>query len=107
MQVMPETARAMKVGDIHRLEPNIHAGVKYLRELADRHFPDSGLDAFNRTLFTFAAYNAGPTRISSLRHEAQQSGLNPIAGSTTSNKSRRGVSAARPCSTLPISTSTM
>jgi len=77
MQVMPETARAMKVGDIHRLEPNIHAGVKYLRELADRHFPDSGLDAFNRTLFTFAAYNAGPTRISSLRHEAQQSGLNP------------------------------
>jgi hypothetical protein len=35
----------MKVGDIHRLEPNIHAGVKYLRELADRHFPDSGLDA--------------------------------------------------------------
>jgi len=35
MQVMPDTARAMNVGDIHRLEPNIHAGIKYLRELAD------------------------------------------------------------------------
>jgi len=77
MQLMPETGRLMKVGDIRRLEPNIHAGIKYLRELADRHFPDAGLDVFNRTLFAFAAYNAGPTRIASLRREAQENGLNP------------------------------
>jgi membrane-bound lytic murein transglycosylase MltF len=43
-----------------------------LRELADRHFPDAGLDAFNRTLFAFAAHNAGPTRIASLRHSRRR-----------------------------------
>ena len=31
MQVMPATGKDMKVGDISQLEPNIHAGVKYIR----------------------------------------------------------------------------
>lgn len=76
MQVLPQTAQSMKVGDIHKLEPNIHAGVKYLRQLADRHFDLPGIDTFNRTLFAFAAYNAGPTRIAQLRAEAKRAGLN-------------------------------
>jgi membrane-bound lytic murein transglycosylase MltF len=77
MQVLPSTGRLMKVGDVHKLEPNIHAGVKYLRELVDDHFDDPGIDSVNRTLFAFAAYNAGPTRIAQLRAEAARSGLDP------------------------------
>ena len=77
MQVLPSTGRLMKVGDVHRLEPNIHAGVKYLRELVDDHFDDPGIDPVNRTLFAFAAYNAGPTRVAQLRAEAAKSGFDP------------------------------
>jgi membrane-bound lytic murein transglycosylase MltF len=36
MQVMPDTGKELKVGDIRILEPNIHAGVKYIRSLVDR-----------------------------------------------------------------------
>ena len=77
MQVLPSTGAAMKVGDINKLGPNIHAGVKYLRKLVDRYFNDPGIDVLNRTLFAFAAYNAGPTRISRLRSEAGKAGLDP------------------------------
>jgi membrane-bound lytic murein transglycosylase MltF len=77
MQVLPQTAHAMQVGDVRKLEPNIHAGVKYLRQLADRYFDAPEIDAFNRMLFAFAAYNAGPTRIAQLRVETKRSGLNP------------------------------
>jgi len=75
MQLLPETGRAMGVGDIQRVEPNIHAGVKYLRTLMDRYFDDPKLDDQNRTLFAVAAYNAGPTRISRLRTRAGRQGL--------------------------------
>ena len=77
MQIMPETGRAMRVGDIRQEEPNIHAGAKYMRLLIDRHFNEPGLDDFNRTLFAFAAYNAGPTRVAQLRQEAARRGLDP------------------------------
>ncbi len=36
MQVMPPTGRELKVGDISEIEPNIHAGVKYMRFMMDR-----------------------------------------------------------------------
>jgi membrane-bound lytic murein transglycosylase MltF len=77
MQMMPKTARSPSVGirDIHLTEPNIHAGVKYLRVLADEYFDDPAIDALNRQLFAFAAYNAGPTRIQQLRREAVAQGL--------------------------------
>lgn len=77
MQVMPATGRAMKVGDIRKLDPNIHAGVKYMNHLADTYFNDPDMDALNRTLLCFASYNAGPTRISQLRKLAARRGLNP------------------------------
>ena len=35
MQVMPPTGKELNVGDIHKLEPNIHAGVKYMRFMID------------------------------------------------------------------------
>jgi hypothetical protein len=33
MQLMPGTGKEMNTGDITQLEPNIHAGVKYIRFL--------------------------------------------------------------------------
>jgi len=77
MQVMPETGAAMRVGDIQQLDANVHAGTKYLRQLVDVHFADPDIDALNRTLFAFAGYNAGPTRINRLRSEAAKKGLDP------------------------------
>ena len=38
MQVMPATGKELKVGDISQLEPNIHAGVKYMRFMIDHYF---------------------------------------------------------------------
>jgi len=77
MQVMPDTGAAMRVGDISKLDANVHAGTKYLRQLVDLHFPEPEIDQLNRALFAFAAYNAGPTRINQLRRAAAQRGLDP------------------------------
>lgn len=79
MQILPNTAAAppVKIPDIHKLEENIHAGVKYLRHIYDRYFKDSDMDDLNKVLFTFASYNAGPNRVASLRKKAARMGLNP------------------------------
>ena len=77
MQVMPPTGREMRVGDITLLEPNIHAGVKYMRFMMDQYFKDEPMDALNKGLMTFAAYNAGPGRLRQLRREAAKRGLDP------------------------------
>jgi membrane-bound lytic murein transglycosylase MltF len=77
MQLMPETGREQKVGDIRQLEPNIHAGVKYMRFVRDEYFKDEPMDDLNKALFTFASYNAGPGRIRQLRRETERRGLNP------------------------------
>jgi len=74
MQIMPETGAALKVGDITQEEANIHGGIKYLRQL-HRQMGGAALDEQNRTLFAFAAYNAGPTRVAALRAEAAKLGL--------------------------------
>jgi membrane-bound lytic murein transglycosylase MltF len=77
MQLMPATGSTLKVGDIHKTEPNVHGGFKYLRQIYDRHLDVGGLDEQNRTLFAIAAYNAGSGRIASLRAEAAGKGLDP------------------------------
>ena len=77
MQVMPATGKAMKVGDIKVLEPNIHAAAKYLDQIMTRYFSDAHFSDSERALFAFASYNAGPTRISSLRRLAAKRGLDP------------------------------
>ncbi|MDH3638082.1 MAG: transglycosylase SLT domain-containing protein [Gammaproteobacteria bacterium] len=66
MQVLPSTASDpnIAISNVEKLESNIHAGTKYLRFLQDRYFSADDLDAVDRYLFTFAAYNAGPARIS-------------------------------------------
>jgi membrane-bound lytic murein transglycosylase MltF len=75
MQVMPATGTELKVGDIRKLEPNIHAGVKYIRSLVDRYYANEPMDELNKVLFAFAAYNAGPGRVRQLRREAEARGL--------------------------------
>lgn len=80
MQILPTTAKDknVNISNIEKLDPNIHAGTKYLRFMADRYFPEDGeLDTLNRMFFTFASYNAGPARIAKLRREAKKMGLDP------------------------------
>jgi membrane-bound lytic murein transglycosylase MltF len=77
MQLMPPTGKEMAVGDISLLEPNIHAGVKYIRRLMDTYYANEPMDGLNKGLFTFASYNAGPGRIRQLRREAEKQGLDP------------------------------
>ena len=77
MQLMPATGKDMKVGDISQEEPNIQAGVKYMRWMVDQYFANEPMDQVNKGLFAFAAYNAGPGRIQGLRKEAAKRGLDP------------------------------
>ncbi len=77
MQVMPATGKDMKVGDIAQLEPNINAGVKYMRFMMDQYYKNEPMDDLNKGLFAFASYNAGPGRIRQLRQVAKQRGLDP------------------------------
>jgi membrane-bound lytic murein transglycosylase MltF len=59
------------------MDPNIHAGVKYVRVMMDQYFADEPMDDLNKALMTFASYNAGPNRIRQLRRETAQRGLDP------------------------------
>jgi membrane-bound lytic murein transglycosylase MltF len=80
MQVLPSTAAAPEVGIdniVGSMENNIHAGTKYLSLLRDKYLNEPELDPLNRTLLTFASYNAGPTKIRRLRNKAAKHGLNP------------------------------
>lgn len=79
MQMLPSTAADANVDipDITTAEPNIHAGVKYLDFIRKRYFADPEVDAFNQTMFAFAAYNAGPARIQKMREKAAEKGYDP------------------------------
>ena len=77
MQITPNTGNYMGVGDIHQAKNNVHAGAKYMAMLMDVYFKGIPLDEQNRTLFAFAAYNAGPGKVKSLRHEAERRKLDP------------------------------
>jgi len=77
MQVMPETGKDMKVGNIQQMEPNINAGIKYIRFMIDTFYQGEQMDELNKALFAFAAYNAGPGRVKQLRQEARRTGLDP------------------------------
>ena len=44
MQIMPPTGKELNVGDITQIEPNIHAGVKYMRFMMDQYFKDEPMD---------------------------------------------------------------
>jgi membrane-bound lytic murein transglycosylase MltF len=79
MQVLPTTAKDpnVDIANIDVLENNIHAAAKYMRFMMDTFFPEAKMDPFNRTMFAFASYNAGPAKIAKLRRQAASRGLNP------------------------------
>jgi membrane-bound lytic murein transglycosylase MltF len=77
MQVMPATGKELNVGDITQIDPNIHAGVKYVRFMIDQYYRNEPMDDLNKGLFAFASYNAGPGRVAGLRKEAAKRGLDP------------------------------
>jgi membrane-bound lytic murein transglycosylase MltF len=79
MQIKPSTAadKNVAIADISELENNIHAGIKYLRFIRNRYFEAEPMDELNKTLFSFAAYNAGPARIARLRKQTASAGLDP------------------------------
>ena len=79
MQVLPKTAthKSVNITDIHLLENNIHAGVKYLHFLRERYFSDPAIEPASRVNLSWAAYNAGPAKINKLRKVAQKRGFDP------------------------------
>jgi membrane-bound lytic murein transglycosylase MltF len=79
MQVMPKTAAAdpINIPDIRSPENNIRAGAKVLRSIQDTLFKGENVNPLDKTLITFAAYNAGITRITRLRKQAASEGLDP------------------------------
>jgi len=77
MQVMPAIGKELKVGDIKKIDPNIHAGVKYMRWMIDHYYGDQPMTPLDKALFSFASYNAGPARIARLRTETQKRGFDP------------------------------
>jgi membrane-bound lytic murein transglycosylase MltF len=79
MQVLPQYAAAnpINIPDVRDAQNNIHAGAKMLAQITKTYFNDPGINQLNKTLFTFAAYNAGQNRIVRLRKQAQAEGLDP------------------------------
>jgi membrane-bound lytic murein transglycosylase MltF len=75
MQLMPATGAALHVGNIRNVEPNVHAGAKYMDQLLARYLGDATFDETNRTLFALACYNAGPGNIERMRGGAEKRGL--------------------------------
>ncbi|MCZ6829820.1 MAG: transporter substrate-binding domain-containing protein [Gammaproteobacteria bacterium] len=79
MQLLPSTAadKNVNIQNIEDIENNIHAGIKYLHFIRKRYFEEEEMSEVNKTLFAFAAYNAGPARVAKLRREARQRNLDP------------------------------
>jgi membrane-bound lytic murein transglycosylase MltF len=79
MQVIPRIAAAnpINIPNVRTADNNIHAGAKILYKIAETYFNDSAIDPLDKTLFTFASYDAGPTRIARLQKKAPGDGLDP------------------------------
>jgi membrane-bound lytic murein transglycosylase MltF len=79
MQVIPKYAAAkpINIPNVNLAEPNIHAGAKMLHNITVTYFNEPGISPTDKTLLTFAAYNAGPGRVKKLRRMATEQGLNP------------------------------
>jgi len=79
MQVLPKYAAAnpINIPNVRNPQDNIHAGTKMLAQITKTYFNDPNISQVDKTLFTFAAYNAGPNRIARLRKAAADEGLDP------------------------------
>ena len=86
MQVMPATGKDMKVGDITEIEPNIHAGIKYMRWMIDHYYDkepmtQAGQGACSRSRRTTPARAA----CHSCARKPPSAGSIPTSGSRTSS----------------------
>src|SRR6187399_41117 len=79
MQVMPTTAkdRNVNIPNIHLVEPNIHAGAKYMRFLVDQYFDEPGIDKVNRHLIANATNITSPHRNARLHRAAKTQSHDP------------------------------
>ena len=75
MQAVNGAGSPISIPGVMTAESNIHAGVKFLHQMAEQYFSDARVDAENRLLFSFAAYNAGSNRVADLRNRAAEQGL--------------------------------
>ena len=76
MQVMPATAEKMQVGDVAQLEPNIHAGVKYIRYIVDHTIQRADGQA-QQGAVRVCRLQRRPDPHRSLRTEARSLGFDP------------------------------
>ncbi|TCR65739.1 lytic transglycosylase F [Bosea sp. BK604] len=81
MQLLPKTAAAKPI-EITGVDTdagrNIQAGAAYMRYITETYIAkDPAIDARNRVLFAFAAYNAGPGNLRKFRRIAKEKGLDP------------------------------
>ena len=106
MQLMPATGKEMKTGDITQLEPNIHAGIKYIRLLQDQFFETLADGRAQQDPVSFAAYNAGPAGSRNSGRKRSNAGSIQTSGSTTSRSSPRDESGRKQSRTWPTFTST-
>ena len=96
MQVMPATGKELKVGDITQLEPNIHAGVKYMRFMMDQYFKDEPMDDLNKGCSPSRPTTRGRAGSASCGREAREARTRTrTSGSATWSRSRPSASGAR------------
>lgn len=69
MQLMPETAARFGCDSLGQIEPNIRAGVRYIKYL-DRFWKERITDKNERIKFILASYNIGPGHILDARNIA-------------------------------------
>jgi membrane-bound lytic murein transglycosylase MltF len=80
MQLLPSTASDPSVGIegiADSADSNVHAGARYLNLLREKYLDDPALSERDRTLMSFAAYNAGPGNLRKFRRLAAKSNLDP------------------------------
>lgn len=80
MQLLPSTAESppISIEGVERdADANIRAGAAVMAHLRSRHVNQPGLDEVDRTLMTFAAYNAGAGNLRKFRRKAAAMGLDP------------------------------
>jgi len=104
MQIMPKTGRELGVGDIHKADPNVHAGAKYMAQLMDEYF--NRYNSTTRTATSLLSPRTTRDRAKSNRCVAKRrrKSSTRICGSTMSSGSRQRGSARNQCGTCVTST---
>jgi membrane-bound lytic murein transglycosylase MltF len=88
MQVMPATGEDLRVGDITQTEPNIRAGVKYIRWMIDKYYGDEPMTQLDKALFSFASYMPARDAWPSCARQPPSAVWVRTSGSTTWSMSR-------------------